>query len=414
VGCGKKKKDDDGDDTTTTSIGGGGGSMHAGLPDLSTGQAVVGYALSALSSATPTATSLALDDAQSSEFPDCSENGAPWDTATGQRMQPSNAEFGKRTFECQLKAHKSPESVRGAFEQNYHILCQIEKALGGAPEYTPEGNATTIDIALSADCGWDQSTIDEVAAQTGPAGFAATVTATSYATGDWQKSLALGSDFVKFTMYITATDSLIAFKQVEHWTQAERDGGDQNQFLAHDAAGTAGGVVALDLDQGILRAEIGDPYWGRRARMFVKGILAPATGQFLSITEGSGLQGNFDLASGSGSTGLYGEVASVKGTEGGGFKFKTGRYACESSTQCDATSAVRAKATVTNGEACDPTAGCAAESGIALGTEAADYDFWMIGAVWNAQGGHATAWSSWLETAGVPTFAAADKTPVLP
>jgi hypothetical protein len=183
----------------------------AGLPELKSGKAVVGYALSALSSASPKpGAALALADAQSAEFPQCSENGSPWDEATGQRMAASHPHFGARSFECQLKAHKSPESVRGAFEQNYKILCQVEKALGAAVEYTPAGTSSVIKIQLSKDCGWDQGVIDEIAKQS-PNGFDGTVVAKSYATGPWQKSLELTSSVANFTLFITATATQVAF-----------------------------------------------------------------------------------------------------------------------------------------------------------------------------------------------------------
>lgn len=389
----------------------------SGAPELTTGKAVVGYALSALSSATPaTATALALNDEQSAEFPGCSENGSPWDATTNTRMQASDPEFGKRTFECQLKAHRSPESVRGSFEQNYKILCQLEKSIGAEIEFSDAGKSYQLNIALSADCGWDASTIEEVNGQTGGAGFEGTVVATSFKTGDWQKSISLNAEGIaNFTMFMSNKDGVISFKSVDHWTQHERDGGDQNLSLPADAEGYKGGIVSLDVKNGILRAEIGDPYWGRRARMYVKGKLDKTTGAFTEVTEGSGLQGNFDISNYQNQKGLYGEVASVKGSAAGGFMFRNLQYGCDAqSAGCDVEATVRTKATISHaGEACDPSGACAAETGIALGVTAADYDFWMIGAAFDAQGGHSAAWTTWLQGAGVLKFDVADMKPVL-
>jgi hypothetical protein len=384
-------------------------------PELEKSDEVMGYALNALSSATPkgAGAGLALDSNQSTNFPSCSENGEPWDVDTNARMQPSNPNFAMRAFECQLVSNESPETARGQFEQNHHILCELEKSVGTAIEYSETGKEYAIKIKPSLACGFNQRIIDEIDEMTAGAGFDATVTATSYATGGWQKSLQLASEMVNFKIYMTANATTVAFKNIETWSQADRlSGGDSNAAIADDATGTRGAVISIDIPSGTLRAELIDTYWSRRTRMYVKGVLDVATGSFSSITEGSGLTGNFDISVHNGMSGLYGEVATVKGSLADGFMFNSARYSCNS-PDCDTTTSIRTDATVEAVSKCDVEGGCAGNTGISVGTAAEDFDFWMLGAALESQTSAWHAAEDWLIDAGLLTFTEAGKAPVL-
>jgi hypothetical protein len=417
AGCGKKDKDEDGDeDSDPAGVPMSPGSGTESTPELATGAAVVGYALKALSSATVSdGAGLALDSTQDATFPECSNNGEPWDTTAGARMQPSNAAFAERTFHCQLRYPDSSETVRGSFEQNQNILCDVER-LVGTLAFTEAGTTYETHIVPTVGCGWAQSTVDEITAEAGADGFAATLVAKSYASGDWDKSLSLdaGDAGVNFTMYIKNGGGVIAFKQVQAWTQAARKArGDYNAAVDDDATGYSVGLVSLDTAGGVLRAETGDTYWGRRARLYVKGDVDLTTGEFSDITEGSGIVSNFDASFYNGQTSLYGEVASVKGDSTGGFKFRSARYGCDTSNGCDVLTSVRTGVTLSDETSSCSDGDCAAQTGLALDTEKATLDFLMLGVVFDDQDGAKAAWEAWADDAGLPTFTEVTKAPAL-
>lgn len=406
LGCGKKDNDNDSDtDPSEAVVEAKTPPTTNQAPELNSGNAVVGYALSALSSATigGSSAALALEETASEKFPGCSLHGEPWDDTTGKRMDPSNDKFAGQTFRCQLTSNESVESVRGAFQQNKNILCDIERVVGSLV-YEEAGKVYETVIMPTVDCGWAQHSVDEITAQSA-SGIPATVTATALTSGDWQKKLHISATDagVNFTLYITANATTVAFKQVDTWSQADR-GDDKIASLADDATGISGGVISIDIANGTMRAETFDTYWGRRTRMLVKGTIDSTTGEFSAITAGEGLQGNFQLSSFDNKTGLYGEIASVKGDSASGYKFNSARYSCDSETSsCNAATSVSAASIISTGTECSDGT-CEGNAGITIGTDAADFAFWKISATWDNQNGGKSAIETWLNSAGLPIF----------
>lgn len=374
---------------------------------LTTGSLALGYALSAISSTVDNpSTALRLESSESTEYPGCSNNGEPWDSANNQRTEPSNPLFSPQTFYCQLASDESVETVMGELTQNRKILCEIERAIGEAVEFTEAGNVyTNVAIELSLGCGWSQRAIDETNGQN----LTATLTATALTEGDWQKQIVMEvPGVVSLSMLYTVTADTIAFKKYDTWSQQERvdSGSGTNVFVASDATGLSGGLVAINLTEGTLRAEIGGSYWSRRVRMYAKGTLNATTGAFESVDELRALQSNFDYSGGDvNDPSLYGEVASVSGTATEGFKYISQRYNCRSQDSCDISQARTQVTLGTAQELCLPaTATCSGNTGLVWTTDSAQYDFLMIGVVWDGQNGSKTTFENWIQTAAIPTF----------
>jgi hypothetical protein len=403
-GCSEKEDEEADakeDEETTSSIGVGGQPAPVGV-SAESGSDVVGYALNALSSAaiSDSASALALEGTRSAKHPRCSIHAEPWDEGTESRMQPSNPLFARTTFSCQLESGESSDAVRGAFQQNYSILCDIERVTG-ALEYTAAGKVYETTIQPSLACGWSQKSVDEIAEQA-PTGIPATLTATSYASGDWTTSLSLQSAEadVDLIIYMHTSADQIAFKQVDTWSFEER-GGDNPAILDEEATGFSGGTIQINTTTGTLHAETVDTYWGRRARMMVKGNFDPATGAFSQITEAEGLHGNFDISVYEEETGLYAELSSVKGNSTDGFYFQSAQFGCHSDSDCDPRTEVDSATVSNSANECYPsTAACDGNTGIALGVSA----FWKLGAGFDDQEGSRTDVEAWLKDSGLLEF----------
>lgn len=410
VACSKK---DDKESTTT------GTTVEGKAAELTSGSLVLDYALTALSSAAidTESSTLRLDSYQSEDMPRCSNNGEPWDTETNQRMQPSNPKFSETTFYCQLNFGDSPETIRGIYGQNGHILCDVYRVLGSDVEYTEAGKEyTDVSLTLTEACGWAADMVAEVNAENEGAGLKATITAKKES-GDWDKSIAVSvPGMIGFKLLWKVATGAVSFKKVEGWSQAERkESGDSNEFLADDATGTRGGVVTIDMANGVLRAETGDNYWSRRVRMYVKGAFDTSTGTFSSIDEGWGIQGNFDKSDGGFGKGLYGEFATVSGNSTDGFMFRSYRMNC--SGDCDVESEARTETSIQDADnvsVCLPSGKtCTGNDGITLGVNDADMDFMMLGKAWDDQGGTTAEFESWIEAAKPLTFDAITKAPTV-
>ena len=387
--CGKKKNDD-------------GSETPPYVSALALGSDAMGYGLNVLAStnrASPSATltsvdTALLDSSQDSALPDCSVNGEPWDKITGARMQISNPKYSQTVFYCQTNSKKSPDTLAGTISQYKRVLCDVERVLGSV-EYTAAGKEyANVAMSTTEACGWSASQV--------MSGMTATITAYAPTSGDWEKRLkiAIPASGIDYDLYFTIKSNIVAFKAVEGWNQARRiQSGDSNQNISSVATGTRGSVITIDVANGILRAESVDTYWSRRFRFYMKGTLNSTTGVFTTITDGQGIVANFDSQ-----TGLYAEIATAKGNETDGFLHGTYQFATTN------VASVRTSTTLsTNATACSKTSGCAGQTAISFGTEAADFDFLMIGAAWDSQTNSRTAIQDWLTPAGFPTFTGATK-----
>lgn len=389
-GCGKKKSDDA--ETPPPYVGAlalGSDAMNYGMKVLASSNKTSPSA--ALASMSPGDADLPtrLDSVQDPDLPDCSNNGEPWDKTTGQRMQTSNPKYSQTVFYCQVNSKQSPETLAGSLSQYKAILCDVERVVGSI-NYTEAGTEYK-DKALSITeaCGWSKNQIDQMSGQT----MTANLTAYSMSSGDWQKRVHVTVPAAKFdfNIYFTIKNELVGFKFVETWDQAERmQGGDYNSNISNTTTGTRGSVVTIDTTNGILRAESVDTYWSRRFRFYIKGTLDSTTGIFTSVTDGQGIVATFDNQSG-----LYAEIATATGNDAAGFTYNAYQYSTTN------VAAARTSTTVsTSASACSKTGGCAGQTAITFGADSADFDYLMIGAVWDAQAGKRSTIESWISAAG--------------
>ena len=417
VGCGTSEDEE----TTTTTNTTQGGLSEDEIPESSS--EVLDYAMTSMSS-------LALDlstsslNIQSSEHPSisgCSEHGEPWDADEQQRTLVSNPEFAFQTFYCQLKVNDSVETVLGALKQNRNILCDIERILdeqGQTLEFTEAGKEYSVDITITEACGWSAGSVAEMDGQTIPA----TVTATSFSSGDWEKKLSIGgSAEVSLNIFFTANSERVAFKKVEAWDNAERvERGDSLAGMAADATGTSGDFVTIDIDSegtGTLRAELLGTYWGRRTRMIATGEIDTATGAFSSISEKTGITANFSPSNGGSGdqvVGVYGEIATVMGNADDGFAYRSIGYTC--ADNCDATTDITAATVNSDENYCTQVSSgsevqteCASDvDTLAVGTEDADFQFLTVAKYWTTQTETYESVASWITNAGTLDFTKED------
>lgn len=426
VGCGKKETDDEDEDS---GISGSGGLSKDEIPESST--EVLDFALNSMNSlAIDVGSGLNLESSEHATISGCSEHGEPWDDSTSQRTLVSKGEFAYQTFYCQLKVNDSVETVLGALKQNRNILCDVERLIkeeGGELEFTAEGKEYSADITITKDCGWAQKTIDEMDGQK----ISATVTATSFSSGDWEKKLEIDSDMVGLTLMFTANSERVAFKKYDNWDNAERtERGDALPGLEANETGVTGDFVTIDIGAdgvGTLRAELLGTYWSRRTRLFAKGDIDGATGEFESISEKTGIAANFSPSNGGDGdqvTGLYGEIATVVGTAEDGYAYKSVGYSCRSEDSCSVGADVTG-ATVSSDEAYCTTVSSNAESKsdcasdvttLDFGTAAADFNFLTVGKFFDDQTETYDDIASWIKEAGTLSFSKDDvinKTAVL-
>ena len=318
-----KKSDDSTTDETTSKLAASGALMldYAASSLSSTQKAPAAAYIVARKSQLKSA--LRLDaDIQSTITPNCSNKGSPWNTATGARMEPSDSgvKYAEAVLYCQTNNEESPETLAGSILTAKSLMCDLEKGIGTI-EYTADGKVyTSVAITPTTECGWSAGQISDIGSSN-----VATLTATSYASGDWQKSIHLevAAFDIDIKLYITATADKAAIKFIEVWdADARGDGTDAG--LSAGAKGTRGNVISIDRANGAIRAEYADTYWGRRARIYAKG--------------------SFD--------------ATVKGTSADGFKYNSGTL--QQSGRALSTAATFANAK----NSCQPTTGCTGNAGI--------------------------------------------------
>ena len=256
--CGKKS-DDSTDDETTSKLAASGALMldYAASSLSSTQKAPTSAILVAGKSQANSA--LRLDaEIQSTITPNCSNKGSPWNTTTGARMEPndSGVKYAEAVLYCQTNNEESPDTLAGSMRMARSLMCDLEKGIGTI-EYTAAGKVyTSVAITPTTECGWTAGQISEVGSSN-----VATLTATSYDSGDWQKSIHLevAAFRIDVKLYITATADKAAIKYIEGWdADARGDGTDAG--LSAGAKGTRGNVISIDRANGVIRAEYADTY----------------------------------------------------------------------------------------------------------------------------------------------------------
>ena len=368
-------------------------------PEASSGALALEYAVKALSSSqsAPSSTALVASlsgvstrnaEVQSTKVPDCSNKGAPWNRTTNTRMDAGDAGYAERAFYCQTNVTEAPDTIIGTLAQSQNILCSLESEIGSI-EYTAEGKVyENVRINPTTACGWDESDGDEI-----PDDLTGKITAKSYATGDWRRSLTMNLDHpqikMEITVYVTATDSKLAVKFVEGWNAALRDDS-ADAGVPADATGTRGAVISVDRSGGIMRAEYGDTYWGRRSRLFAKGTFDSDTGKFSAITDVS--SGFTDLGANGG------RYISAKGTTADGIKY----YSVELSLNGALSTAAPTAQTPEN--ICVPSSGCSGNDGFTYDGSVAQLKFMSIGGAHDAYNSTRAAYQTWLSGAGDLTF----------
>ncbi len=381
---------------------------EAGSPvDANSANAVMSYALNIIASSIekPSA-GLKLDSAQSTKFPACSNNGEPWNADTSSRFSPTSDGFAERTFYCQLTSDESPDAIMGSLVQNKNIICELERSIGETLEFSAtEKVYSNVKIELSTGCGWSQKTIDELSGQD----IKGTVTTSIPSSGGWKRLIVLDvPNVVDMKLYYTVSATQLAFKKVETWSQASK-GQDNNSNIAADATGTRGAVFNIDLENGVMKAESIDTYWSRRGRFLVKGALDKDTGKFTAITELQGLSTNFDIQ-----TGLYGEVASVKGSADAGFLYQSAQYSCPNggtacvNTIADITVNLSSDICLPSGKACTGNTGYTWDKATSL------LGFMKIGAAWDTTDDNRDAIEAWLIAADPVDFTSITAINVIP
>ena len=393
--CGKKNEDTTTADVTTSKLAASGALM-------------LEYAASSLSSTQKAPTSalivagkikakraFRLDaEVQSTVTPACTNKGAPWNTTTSARMEPSdsNVKYAEAVLYCQTNNSESPDTLAGSMRMARSLICDLEKTIGTI-EYTAAGKAYAgVAVTPTIECGWTAGQISEIS-QGAPT---ASLTATSYDFGDWQRSIHLEAPavHVDIKLYMTATADNAAIKFIEAW-DADARGDGAAAGLSAGAKGTRGNVISIDRANGAIRAEYADTYWGRRARIYAKGSFDATTGEFGTVTD---MSGAFTDVGANGSTNINGKFATVKGTSADGFKYNSGTLQQSGTTLSTSATFANAK------DSCQPTTGCTSNAGITFSAVAEDLKFLSAGGALDAYNSTRVAFETWLASSGDLTF----------
>jgi len=343
----------------------------------------------------------------------CTIHGSPFKDEGSGRMFAGDPGYAERTIYCQLNVADSPETVLGSLGMAKKVLCTSEKSIGKKVEYTAAGKVyKDVKLNMTTDCGWDERSIAEMA-NVPPV----QLTAKSYATGDWQKSVNIVMPDMDFTLYYTVSGDIIAIRKMEGWdhdARCEESPTSCNSVIPKGATGNRGDVIAIDLKAGELRAETSDNYWGRRARGLFKGDLDGKTGKFKSITDMSFLYADAYANDYQGQTYLGGQVASAKGSSTAGIAYVGGSYMCGNGACSLASFATEGKVTGPGVE-CSVTGGCAGNTGYDWSfSNAKVLDFIRLGASFDDHSGTRSKNEDWLKAAKIPTFTSVDFSAALP
>ncbi len=151
------------------------------------------------------------------------------------------------------------------------------------------------------------------------------------------------------------------------------------------------GVFYIDLANGVLKAENIDTYWSRRGRFYVKGTIDKEESKFSAITDIEAVHVNFDYQ-----TGLYGEVASVKGTADAGFLYQSGQYSCNAGKADCGITASGVEVSLATSKCLPATKSCTGNSGYTWDKASALGNFLQVGAAWDGVSSNRTALQNWL------------------
>jgi hypothetical protein len=309
-------------------------------------------------------------------------------------MQPSHEKYAPTLMYCEVNSKSSSKNLAGSIEQYRRMVCDVERIIGSI-EYTEEGKEYPDRIiSITDECGWPEDTIQTWRPLT------AKVTAYAPSSGDWQKRLKIEvSQKFTYELWFTVNSSMVAFKVLEEWNQAYPIDGTHDS-IATTATGARGTVFSLDANNGIMRTESIDTYWGRRLRYYAKGSLDNNAGTFTGINDGQALASYFDRQQ----SGFRGQVATMDGNDASGFYY--GSYAYSSSLPTD----IRGSNTsVVEKSGCSVSGGCADQTHITFGKEGSDFDYLMVGAAWDSQINSRLSAQSWLVGAGLLSFASVNK-----
>ena len=351
----------------------------------------------------------AQEDPAHEKFSQCSKHGEAYKADGSGRMNASSEGYSAATIFCQLNVADSAETILGSLSQAKAVLCAVEESIGSKVQYAAEGKVyKDVKITLSKACGWSEEQIQEMGSQMPKAKF----TATSYSTGDWQKSIHVElPGMVDFKMHYTVKGDILAIRKVEGWTQAERCAGSDsscssNGLIASTASGSRGDVIAVNLKSGELRAETTDNYWGRRARALFKGTLDSATGKFKSIDDVNFLYSSIYVNQNAGNLYVSGRVASAKGSVKTGVAYVGGDVVCGTDgSGCDIEDFATAGGVDGPGVECSVSGGCSGNAGFSWTFAGSKVlDFILLGADFDSKGGSRTKNEAWLKNAKIPTF----------
>lgn len=398
--CGKAEKDKPEDEPFVSVGGGDGNGASAGqffafsLTTLYDALAKAASGSSLTIGVQESAAGFQLADEQSSKYPRCSGNGEPWDMTTNRVMSPSARDYPQLAFYCQFNSNDTDRTIRGTLERNKKVLCDLERIAGG-PHYTAEGTVyDQVEFDPTVACGWRT---DEIAALK-LRSLKAKLTATSMTTGAWPQRLKIEvPGFYNVTLLFRIDGSVLSVKELETW--AQDDYGRENEYVPGNATGVSGHVVTMDLSSGTIQAEIGDTYWGLRARLSGQGTLDPSTGYLKDLKATQGVVARFNKAGPEGASYLDALVAGVATDKDARAVYTTGLYLCQTGTACDVnetnfetdlqfTAGVRT--CVAGSGTCDAT------TGVAWKKEARVLSFLKIGGSWDDQEGSRGVFEDWI------------------
>jgi hypothetical protein len=403
--CGKNPKgpDDLEEDATPLSTGTGDGSKSAASRFYAFSLTSLYDALikaasaSSLTLGIPQANpSLGLADEQSSRYPRCSGNGEPWDVSTNQVMSPAARDYPQLAFYCQFHSNDTDQTVRGALERNKRLLCDLERVTNGI-SYTAEGTFYEgVALDPTEACGWSP----DAAASLKLRGLKAKMTATAMTTGNWPQRLKMEiPGYYNVTLLLRVEGSVISVKELESWTQD--DYGRDNEYVPGNAQGVSGHLVTMDTSSGLIQAEIGDTYWGLRARVLGQGTLDPTTGLLKDLKATKAVLARFDKAGPEGASYLNALVTGMVTDTASRTVYTTASYTCAAGTECNVNhDGFETVTRLTPGaRTCIADTGtCDMATGILWTKEPRVLSFLKIGSSWDDQNGTRGMFQDWLLT----------------
>lgn len=275
-------------------------------------------------------------EAQSSEDPNCSNKGRPWDVGLGTVMNTTNTEYSNLQFRCLATINSnSPETVRGVLKQAEEISCTLS-VITGEPVAFPSSLGDNVVPFSNANLTTTGCFADTSEMPTDVSGTVTYSTLDSSATGFEEKITinitdmdpgTIGNQPFTFTMLFFNENNRMGLKTIE-----EAEGLD-------GAGGSA--QVTVDLNEGTLfynyiddRAKSGEDF-RTAVRMKIKATF-DANFNITQVSEGSGIY----VTSGPNKNESF-TMSTIKGNQSTGFKSYAYQYTnnpseslSEASTNC--------------------------------------------------------------------------------